>query len=248
MIVDTHTISGHVMNFAIWAGAISLILVFVIAGLRYINRPVTWAPSPRLQEDPDRAARLERLLDERRDSLSDTNNRDHLPLPRAAGASLADALQIHASIKLHYGQYATSYSSVLARPALSNINDPITADFIEKFTTANALAPEHPDQAPADHRDKYIHAVVAAETAWEKADANARDLALSTMTESERNRIRLARAALDLALDPQALASVRETALAKAFALLKGLITLPPQLERTLRKAITTTTRQELTR
>lgn len=118
MIVDTHTISGHVMNFAIWAGAISLILVFVIAGLRYINRPVTWAPSPRLQEDPDRAARLERLLDERRDSLSDTNNRDDLPLPRAAGASLADALQIHASIKFHYGQYATSYSSVLARPAL----------------------------------------------------------------------------------------------------------------------------------
>lgn len=155
-----------------------------------------------------------------------------------AEVTLADALALLGSVKSAYACYELDARVLLAYPALIDPQDPISASWFEAFEQACALEPEGENRCPPGHERQFIAAVLVAEKAWEAAEANARAVALNHLDTEQRNRIRRARRALDLALDPATPAGEREVALAATLDLLQGLIALPMATRRTLRQAI----------
>ena len=80
--------------------------------------------------------------------------------------------------------------------------------------------------------------MLVAEKAWEAAEANARAVALDRLDAGQRNRLRRARRALDLALDPATPAGEREAALASTLDLIQGIVVLPAATDNNVREAV----------
>lgn len=156
----------------------------------------------------------------------------------AATVTVEEAVALLGSVKSAYAAYELDARKLLTYPALIDPQDPISAAWFEAFTQACALEPEDPERCPPEHAIQFVIAALAAEKAWEAAEANARAVALDRLDTGQRNRIRRARRALDLALDPGTPAGEREAALAATLELLQGILELPTATNRSLRRAI----------
>ena len=152
--------------------------------------------------------------------------------------TLEEALSLLGSVKSAYADYELDARKLLTYPALIDPEDPISAAWYEAFEQACGWEPEDPTRCPADHASRFVTAVLVAEKAWEAAEANARTAALDHLNAEQRNRLRRARRALDLSLDPGAPASEREAALATTLDLIQGIVVLPAATSRTLRRMI----------
>lgn len=171
---------------------------------------------------------------ETHDVIRPTNAR----VTAAKVTTLDEAVALLVSIKSAYASYELDARKLLAYPALVDPQDPISAGWYEAFELARALEPEDPNRCPPDHADRFIAAVLVAEKTWEAAEMNARTVALDHLDAQDRNRIRRARRALDLALDPGTPAGEREAALAVTLDLIKGIVILPPATGSSLRRTI----------
>ena len=158
--------------------------------------------------------------------------------PAAPTVTVEEAVALLGSVKSAYAAYELDARKLLIYPALIDPQDPISAAWFEAFAQACALEPEDPQRCPPDHAALFVIATLAAENAWEAAEANARAVALDHLDTAQRNRIRRARRALDLALDPGAPAGERDAALAATLDLLHGILDLPAATSRSLRQAI----------
>jgi len=157
----------------------------------------------------------------------------------ATGTTLDEAVALLGSVKSAYAGYELDARKLLAYPALTDPQDAISIAWYEAFGQACALEPENPTRCPPDHADRFITAVLVAEKAWEAAETNARVVALDHLDAEQRNRLRRARRALDLALDPGTPASERKAALATTLNLIQGIVVLPPATSSSLQQAIT---------
>ena len=161
--------------------------------------------------------------------------------PRAAatsGTTLDEAVALLGSVKSAYAGYELDPRKLLAYPALIDPQDSISATWYEAFGQACALEPEDPKHCPPDHVHRFVAAVLSAEKAWEAAEANARAVALDHLDAEQRNRLRRARRALDLALDPATPAGEREAAVATTLDLIQGIVVLPAATNDQMRQAI----------
>lgn len=183
-----------------------------------------------------------RLIDPlTRHTVAESPHADRPTTPAVAAptvTTLDEAIALFGSVKSAYAGYELDARKLLAYPALIDPQDPISATWYEVFGQACALEPEDSTLCPPAHADRFITAVLAAEKAWEAAEANARAVALDHLDAEQRNRLRRARRALDLALDPGTPAGEREAALAAALDLIKGIVALPDATSSRLRRAI----------
>ena len=170
----------------------------------------------------------------------------HRPSPTATpvaptrATTVDEAVALLGSVKSAYAGYELDARKLLAYPALIDPHDPISATWYEAFSQACALEPEDPTLCPPDHADRFVAAALAAERAWEAAEANAHAVVLDHLDAEQRNRLRRARRALDLALDPGTPAGERGAALATTLDLIGGIVVLPPATTSKLRQAIAT--------
>jgi len=203
---------------------------------------LTWSISDLFAEGvfPDGVA--VRLIDPlTRHTVAESPYADRSTTTRVAATTattLDEAVALLGSVKSAYAGYELDARKLLTYPALIDPQDSISATWYEAFEQACALQPEDSKRCPSDHADRFVTAVLAAEEAWEAAEANARAVALDYLDAEQRNRLRRARRALDLSLDPRTPASEREAALAATLDLIQGIIVLPPATSRTLRQAI----------
>lgn len=160
------------------------------------------------------------------------------PAPATPTVTVKEAVALLGSVKSAYAAYEVDARKLLTYPALIDPQDPTSAAWFEAFALGCALEPEDPQRCPPDHAARFVIATLTAENAWEAAEANARAVALDHLDAGQRNRIRRARRALDLALDPGAPAGERDAALAATLELLQGILTLPVTTTRSLRQAI----------
>ncbi len=152
---------------------------------------------------------------------------------------LSEALATHASIKDAFARFLFDPFAALARPLLNDSSEPATAAFLTAFQTANNLEPEQDlTHCPEVHVDAYAGAVRELERRWDTADGNAREHGLDRFTAGERNKIRRAREALDIALSATAAKSEKLAALDAARRLLLGLVELPAQAQQHIQTAI----------
>lgn len=159
------------------------------------------------------------------------------PAPRAT-VTVEEAVALLGSVKSAYAAYELDARKLLTYPALVDPQDPVSAGWFDAFAQACALEPDDPQRCPPDHAVQFIISTLEAEKAWEAAEAHARAVALDHLDAGQRNRIRRARRALDLALDPGAPAGERDAALAATLELLQGILELPTATSRSLRQAI----------
>lgn len=182
-----------------------------------------------------------RLIDPlTRNTVAESQDADRPTAVRvtAVTVTLAEAVVLLGSVKSAYAGYELDARKLLAYPALIDAQDSISVAWYEAFGQACALEPEDPKRCSPDHADRFVTAVLVAERAWEAAEANARAVALDHLDVEQRNRIRRARLALDLALDPGTPAGEREAAMATTLDLIRGIVVLPPVTRSSLRQAI----------
>ncbi len=207
----------------------------------YDLRTGTWS-IPELFADrvfPDGVA--VRLIDPlTRNTVAGSTGAARPPTTPAATATVTveEAVTLLGSVKSAYAAYELDARKLLTYPALIDPQDSISVAWYEAFAQACALEPEDPKRCPSDHAGRFITATLAAEKAWEAAEANARAVALDHLDAGQRNRIRRARRALDLALDPSTPAGERGAALAATLELMQGILALPAATSRSLRQAI----------
>ena len=182
-----------------------------------------------------------RLIDPlTRNTVAESARTVRAPTPPGAHATITvdEAVALLGSVKSAYAAYELDARKLLTYPALIDPMDSISVAWYEAFAQACALEPEYPERCPPDHAGQFITATLAAEKAWETAEANARAVALDHLDAGQRNRIRRARRALDIALDPGAPAGERDAALAATLELIQGILELPTATSRRLRQAI----------
>lgn len=151
------------------------------------------------------------------------------------------------AVRVEYAAYETDPTQFFFRPLLSDVNHPAVQAFHDAFASADALRID--DHVPTDAtlvRD-FADRVTAAERAWRKADALAREAGTSPFTADQQDLLRTAQRDIDLALDVNASANERAAAYSRVLALFeKAKITPPDSIGTALRREIETVTRQSL--
>jgi len=151
------------------------------------------------------------------------------------------------TVRVEYAAYETDSTQFFFRPLLSDVNHPAVQAFHDAFASADALRID--DHVPTDAalvRD-FADRVTAAERAWRKADALAREAGTTPFTAEQQDLLRTAQRAIDLALDVNASASERAAAYSRVLALFeKAKITPPDSIGTALRRQINSVTRQSL--
>ncbi|NKS78210.1 hypothetical protein GS539_21055 [Rhodococcus hoagii] len=93
-----------------------------------------------------------------------------------------------------YSAYLLDPFAWLQRPILEDVDEPLTAAFLEALAHAQAL---DLDVVPAENRiDQFRTAAHDVRAAWDKADENARRIGTSIYERSSRNKLRKAAYAL----------------------------------------------------
>ena len=144
-----------------------------------------------------------------------------------------------------YSAYLLDPFAWLQRPILEDVDEPLTAAFLEALAHAQAL---DLDVVPADQNriDQFRTAVHDVRAAWDKADENARRIGTSIYERSSRNKLRKAAYALRTALDTSATAAERQAATETVKKLTDGLVKAPERVLSAVTAAIETARRKEL--
>lgn len=149
-------------------------------------------------------------------------------------------------LKQKFVEFETDPWSAFRRPLLGDVSEPETAAFHDAFAHAQDL---HTETRPQSRTvvDDFGAAVRAATRAWQVADTHARKVAVPTVGESDRRRLRQAKGALLLAMDPATSAAERRAALGQVEKLIKGLTTMPANARTTLVAELDHVERQAIT-
>ncbi|QDP08253.1 hypothetical protein [Prescottella equi] len=144
-----------------------------------------------------------------------------------------------------YSAYLLDPFAWLQRPILEDVDEPLTAAFLEALAHAQAL---DLDVVPADQNriDQFRTAAHELRAAWDKADENARRIGTSIYERSSRNKLRKAAYALRTALDTSATAAERQAATETVKRLTDGLVKAPERVLSAVTAAIDTARRKEL--
>lgn len=137
---------------------------------------------------------------------------------RALMKRVADAHQIAEIAQQRWLVYDKDIAALLAAPAMRMWSDEKTAATVDAMNAYDAISMMKPSRGDdPDRAEKVVTQIeAAAQTltkALDTAERNAKGLAISTMSKEERNALRRAQAALNLALDPMATEAERERAL-----------------------------------
>lgn len=129
-------------------------------------------------------------------------------------------------LKAEYTAVETDPWTAFRRPLLTDVTEPLTAQFHEKFARARELDTEY---RPTNRElvDRFGDAVREATAAWAAADQHARAVAVPTTSDAERRRLRRAEDALRLALDERTSPAERMVALSRVEQLIAGLTAIP---------------------
>jgi hypothetical protein len=161
-------------------------------------------------------------------------------VPELTGASTpaidASAARLRLeNIRTAYGTYLSDPLEVLTHPALNDLDQRPTRDFVAAYAAAT-------DLAAASDTDPLIlvDAIAEAEAAWQQAWANAQKQQDTFLPLEQQNKVRKAHALLARALNPGASPQERESSYRKARDMLQGVVILPRQavaaVERPLRQ------------
>lgn len=144
-----------------------------------------------------------------------------------------------------YSAYLLDPFAWLQRPILEDVDEPLTAAFLEALAHTQAL---DLDVVPADQSriDQFRTAAHDVRAAWDKADENARRIGTSIYERSSRNKLRKAAYALRTALDTSATAAERQAATETVKRLTDGLVKAPERVLSAVTAAIETARRKEL--
>lgn len=165
---------------------------------------------------------------------------------KALEADYAAAHAVYSEVADAYAAYLADPYSIFVRPLLDDLTEPRTAAFIDAFATMNDVRPE---QCPDTAERVQVFAVAAqkARTAWRSADGYARTMGLRVTSVEDQRTVRRIRSALGIALDTSATGQERETALRTVEELAVGIVAIPARIYDSVKLAIETTTRKQLT-
>lgn len=161
---------------------------------------------------------------------------------------VAKAHSIGEAAETRWLVYDKDMAALLAAPAMRMWSDPKTMAAVEAmgaYDKVKSMVPSRGDEP--EYAEKTVVRIETAAEEFEKAmdaaERNAKGLALSTMPEDERNALRRAQAALNIALDPAATEAERERALHVVRSTLERLEITPKEnlmleIETSVRKAI----------
>ncbi|HEY5857762.1 MAG TPA: hypothetical protein VIW24_27930 [Aldersonia sp.] len=159
----------------------------------------------------------------------------------------------YAKVALAVTEFETDPETIFVRPLLLDTSEPDTATFFTAFHEAGKL---HLENVPRDEQliTAFIDAALAAETAFDRADHNARTKAEAgithdnrKLTQAEQRTLTRARGLLRIALDPTTDGNHAHNAFAKASELLSGIVTVPTKFTNQLTRSIEAVHRGELT-
>ncbi|MCM3660056.1 hypothetical protein M3148_03460 [Georgenia satyanarayanai] len=177
-----------------------------------------------------------RKWDERR-------RRDRLELARIKyGARVAAAEQAtatrtevertvarHDAVNARWLRYELDVAALIDYPLITDMREPLTVDFHRARRDAEAARPEDPEQLLTEPADlaAYREAVRHYETAFDRAEQEARRRRTSDFSPSEQQALVRAKRFLALAEDPAAGQAERQSAYRRVTRELEGLVVLP---------------------
>lgn len=152
---------------------------------------------------------------------------------------------VYRSVLDDYAAYLADPYAWLERPILEDVDEPITAAFLEALATTQSL---DLDIVPTEQRriDQFREAAQDLRAAWDKADENARRIGTTIYEERSRKRLRKAAAVLRTALDAAATTEERAAAAATVNRLTDGLVRAPERILSVVTGAIEAARRKEL--
>lgn len=177
-----------------------------------------------------------RKWDERR-------RRDRLELARIKYGARAEAaeratatrtevertLARHDAVNARWLRYELDVAALIDYPLITDMREPLTVDFHRARRDAEAARPADPDELLTEPADlaAYRDAVRGYETAFDRAEQEARRRRTSDFSPSEQQALLRAKRFLALADDPGAGHAERQSAYRRATRELEGLVVLP---------------------
>lgn len=160
-----------------------------------------------------------------------------------AGTALARAISAHDDVTRRWFEYETNLQTVIDFPMMTNVREPLTADFHRARIVADDLRPTDP-AAPVDraHLREYRDAVHAYRAAFEIAEREAQRRRRSDYSPAEQDALARAAKLAAVAQDDRAPQAERQGAYQRARRELEGVLLVPEraalQLERRISAAL----------
>lgn len=142
----------------------------------------------------------------------------------------------HQKLKEEYGAYLVDLEKVFRYPALSDVSEELTANFVEAFSILTSF--EDKVEGSTFELKDYEDALSLAWKSWRLAENNAFKVGLDNFTLGERKKLNQASQLLKMALDPGAFEAERIQAYAQAQKLLQGLVRIPPPALRRIESSV----------
>ena len=156
------------------------------------------------------------------------------------------AAAVYADVAGRYADYLADPYAIFVRPELDNLDNDLTARFVDAFADAGAI---RSDTCPTDPAriTAFRKAAQNALTAFVRADNQARKIGMGPRDTTETRTLRRIQDALTIALDDAATPGERATALSTVHRLADGLLEIPDRITAPVRLAIEGADRKQLT-
>ncbi|GAB2658428.1 hypothetical protein GCM10027169_22180 [Gordonia jinhuaensis] len=149
-------------------------------------------------------------------------------LTRATASQIAKATATHDAVNRRWFEYETDLATIIERPLMTDMREPLTRAFHEARIAADDLRPDDPDELlDIDRFTEYRDAVRAYSVAFSAAETEARRRKQSAFDPLERQRLERARKLVMIAVDEAATPAERRNAYRRARDELDGLIAVP---------------------
>lgn len=138
------------------------------------------------------------------------------------------ALQEHEQTEKQWLEYELDASKLIDFPTMTDVRQPLTAEFIRAKRRADSLRPSSADQVRTEEEaSEYRNAVTDFQTAFDLAEREAHRVKDHAYAPAERQRLATAKKLLKVASDESATPSERQIAFSRVRRELDGLITIP---------------------
>lgn len=184
-----------------------------------------------------------RLKQQTKVALAQANSQHHADV-ETQRRGVAATVEQHDQVDARWFSYELNPVTLLDTPMMTDMREPLTADFHRAKRRADLLRPGDPEtmlgneQAQTEYRD----AVHEYSIAFEIAESEAKRRRRSGFTLDEQERLVRAQSLLRLAMDDAATPQERQSAYKRAHKELEGLLVLPDsamaEIERKIARAI----------
>lgn len=138
----------------------------------------------------------------------------------------SESVERHDRVREAWMEYQSDIDAILAKPALSDLNEPHVVHLVEALGAAADLAGDVRPTLQVTV-ERYARATRNAESAWRRACAHAERVRLAAFDEGEQDKIRRAEGLLAQARSGAAAPAERRTYYRHAMKLLEGLVRVP---------------------